>query len=182
MDCLMISFKIFPGIEVMLAGLQFPWFFSLLNIATMLALFWSFRTSFIFQEFLQIVADGPPPILKDQTSVVFVLPRCCYTLPFYSDSFNCINFVVLMLSFFYEVWTKKSIKHSCFNSVSCWLLWNPNLYLFASWDSCEPNPWDPLPSLTLISSFTTRFLLTACVCVREVMKVNLFFRWHPLVC
>lgn len=99
MDCLMISFKNFPGIEVMLAGLQFPWFFSLLNIATLFALFLSFRTSFIFQKFLQIVADGPPPLLKHQTSVVFILLRCYYTLSFYSDSFNCINFVVLMLSF-----------------------------------------------------------------------------------
>lgn len=84
----------------MLVSLQFPWFFNLLNIATIFALFWSFRTSFIFQTFLQIVADGPPPILKRQTSVVFILLRSYYTLPLYSDSFNCINFVVLMLSFF----------------------------------------------------------------------------------
>lgn len=181
MDCFMICFQIFLGIEVMLTGLQFPWFFNLLNRSTTFALFWPFENSFVFQKVLEIVADSPQPVWKHLTSVFFVLLMDCYTSRFYSAAFNRINVVVLVI-LFHEVWANKSIKHFGFNfELLAIVKLCPNLYLFASWDSCEPNPWDLPPPLTLISSFTTP-AVTTCVCVREVMKVNLFFRWHSLVC
>lgn len=166
MDCFMICFKIFPGIEVMLTGLQFPWFFNLLNRSTTFALFRPFETSFVFQKFPDIVADSPQPVWKHRTSVFFILLVHYYTSCFYSAAFNCINFVVLAI-LFHEVWTNKSIKHFGFNfELLAIVKLCPNLYLFTSWDSCEPNPWDLPPPLTLISNFTTR-ALTACVCVWE---------------
>lgn len=160
-------FKIFPGIEVMLTGPQFSWVFNLLNIATIFALFQSFETSFVFQKFPERVADGPQPIWWHQTSVIFILLMCYYASCFYSAAFNCIDFVVLVI-LFHEVWHNKSIKYFSLNSdLLAIVKLCPNLYLFASWDSCEPNPWDPPPPLTLISSFTTCCVLTAFVCVWE---------------
>lgn len=62
MDCLMICFTIFPGIGVLLTGLQFPRFSNLLNVAAIFAFIQYLETSFVFQKFPEIVADGPQPI------------------------------------------------------------------------------------------------------------------------
>lgn len=158
----------------MLTALQFPWFFDLLSIATIFALSQSFETSIFFQKFLETVADRPQPIWKYWSSVIFILFMCYYTLQFYSAAFNCINFVVLII-LFHEVWTNKSIRHFSFNSELLAIVkLCPNLYVFASWDSCESNPWDPLPPLTLISSFTTRCVLMVCVCEKGHEGESLF--------
>lgn len=106
--------------------------------------------------------------------MILILFMCYYTLQFYSTAFNCINFVVLII-LFHEVWTKKSIRHLSFSSESLTIVkLCPNLYVFASWDSCESNPWDPLPPLTLISSFTTPCVLMVCVCERGHEGESLF--------